>query len=125
MVQFEDDIQKDMKMTYLFDAKYRIASKLCNGVDVPPDDAINQMHRYRDAIYYRDYAEAPLKKEVIGGYIFFPGDGKRMDSSWYRFWYHNIRMWKYVDMAPWTIAMSPFMRIHEYAWRWTHGYFKK
>ena len=52
-------------------------------------------------------------------------DGKRMDSSWYRFWYHNIRMWKYVDMAPWTIAMSPFMRIHEYAWRWTHGYFKK
>ena len=52
-------------------------------------------------------------------------DGKRMDSSWYRFWYHNIRMWKYVDMAPWTISMSPFMRIHEYAWRWTHGYFKK
>lgn len=52
-------------------------------------------------------------------------DGKRMYSSWYRFWYHNIRMWKYVDMAPWTIAMSPFMRIHEYAWRWTHGYFKK
>ena len=52
-------------------------------------------------------------------------DGKRMDSSWYRFWYHNIRMRKYVDMAPWTISMSPFMRIHEYAWRWTHGYFKK
>ena len=52
-------------------------------------------------------------------------DGKRMDSSWYRFWYHNIRMWKYVDMAPWTIAMSPFMRIHEYSWRFSHGYFKK
>lgn len=52
-------------------------------------------------------------------------DGKRMDSSWYRFWYHNIRMWKYLDMAPWTIAMSPFMRIHEYVWRLSHGYFKK
>ena len=52
-------------------------------------------------------------------------DGKKMSSSWNRFWYHNIRMWKYVDMAPWTIVMSPFMRIHEYAWRWTHGYFKK
>lgn len=38
---------------------------------MPPDDAINQMHRYRDAIYYRDYVEAPLKKEVIGGYILF------------------------------------------------------
>ena len=52
-------------------------------------------------------------------------DDKKMSSSWYRFWYHNIRMWKYIDMAPWTIVMSPFMRIHEYAWRWTHGYFKK
>ena len=39
------DLQKNMKMTYLFDAKYRIASKNASGVDVPPDDAINQMHR--------------------------------------------------------------------------------
>lgn len=52
-------------------------------------------------------------------------DSKRMGSSWYRFWYHNIRMWKYFDMAPWTIAMSPLVRIHEYTWRLTHGYFKK
>lgn len=70
----KNDLHKGMKMTYLFDAKYRIAGKQ-SGVDVPPDDAINQMHRYRDAIYYQDYAEASLKKEVIGGYILFPGDG--------------------------------------------------
>ena len=31
-------------MTYLFDAKYRIDGKV-NGVDTPPEDAINQMHR--------------------------------------------------------------------------------
>jgi hypothetical protein len=36
------------------------------------------MHRYRDAIYYKDNkeSEASLKKEVIGGYILFPGNGE-------------------------------------------------
>lgn len=73
----KDDLQKGMKMTYLFDAKYRIEGKTEKGVDLPPEDAINQMHRYRDAIYYKDGAEGDelLKKEVIGGYILFPGDG--------------------------------------------------
>lgn len=86
----KNDLQKDMKMTYLFDAKYRIASKNASGVDVPPDDAINQMHRYRDAIYYRDYVEAPLKKEVIGGYILFPGDGEPVDVEASKF-YQTIK----------------------------------
>ena len=71
------DLQKDMKLTYLFDAKYRISNRDAKGVDAPPDDAINQMHRYRDAIYYRDHKDHDaLKKEVIGGYILFPGDGE-------------------------------------------------
>lgn len=52
-------------------------------------------------------------------------DEKKMGSSWYRFWYHNVRILKYLDVAPWTILMSPFMRIHEYMWRFSHGYFKK
>lgn len=49
-----------MKYTYLFDAKYRIADtdedSNCygSGYDVPPVDAIDQMHRYRDAIYYTE-----------------------------------------------------------------------
>ena len=71
----KNDLQENMKLTYLFDAKYRIGGKV-KGVDVPPDDAINQMHRYRDAIYYKDYSSDALKKEVIGGYILFPGDGE-------------------------------------------------
>jgi hypothetical protein len=72
----KDDIEKGMKMTYLFDAKYRINDRTNEGVDTPPDDAINQMHRYRDAIYYKDNrtADGKLKKEVIGGYILFPGN---------------------------------------------------
>ena len=86
----KNDLQKDMKMTYLFDAKYRIASKDSHGVDVPPDDAINQMHRYRDAIYYRDYAGASLKKEVIGGYVLFPGDGDLTDVAVSKF-YQTIK----------------------------------
>ncbi len=71
----KDDMKKGMKMTYLFDAKYRLGGKE-RGVDTPPEDAINQMHRYRDAIYYKDYEANQLKKEVIGGYILFPGDGE-------------------------------------------------
>ncbi len=58
----KNDLQEGMKMTYLFDAKYRIDGKDKNGVDVPPEDAINQMHRYRDAIYYKDYQSPNFTK---------------------------------------------------------------
>ena len=78
------DYQRDIKLTYLFDAKYRIEGRV-NDVDMPPDDAINQMHRYRDAIYYRENKSKDLKKEVIGGYILFPGDGKKADVEVSRF----------------------------------------
>ena len=69
----------DFKITYLFDAKYRVAEKAQGAAySSPPQDAIDQMHRYRDAIYYSETGPAAhekLKKEVIGGYILFPGDG--------------------------------------------------
>lgn len=81
----KNDLQQGMKMTYLFDAKYRIDGK-DKGVDVPPEDAINQMHRYRDAIYYKDYNANTLKKEVIGGYILFPGDGDPNDVAVSKFY---------------------------------------
>lgn len=83
----KDDIEKGMKMTYLFDAKYRINDRTDAGVDTPPDDAINQMHRYRDAIYYKDNKDGDnsLKKEVIGGYILFPGNGDPIEVAKARF----------------------------------------
>ena len=65
-----------MKYTYLFDAKYRIDdARDRNGYDVPPEDAIDQMHRYRDAIYYTEEGSdhEHLKKEIIAGYVLFPG----------------------------------------------------
>lgn len=82
----KDDMRKGMKMTYLFDAKYRIDGRDSLGVDTPPEDAINQMHRYRDAIYYKSHSSAELKKEIIGGYILFPGDGAPADVEVSKFY---------------------------------------
>ena len=66
--------QRDIQYTFLFDAKYRIDDERKDGQDVPPTDAINQMHRYRDAIYYVDKENNKPKREVIGGYVLFPGN---------------------------------------------------
>lgn len=62
------------RLTYLYDAKYRVKDE--KDADVPLEDTLNQMHRYRDAIYFDiDENERPKGKEVIGGYILFPGRG--------------------------------------------------
>ena len=78
------------ELTYLFDAKYRVSDdneftkedkeeiNTLRTADYPPSDAINQMHRYRDAIYYGEKQENVQRhsaKEIIGGYILFPGRG--------------------------------------------------
>lgn len=81
----------EMMLTYLYDAKYRVINDrkldkdfeeqdileniMLEGGDYPPTDAINQMHRYRDAIYYSKDHEPYRSKEIIGGYILFPGRG--------------------------------------------------
>jgi hypothetical protein len=71
----KNDLKENLQFTYLFDAKYRLVSDDTeNGNDFPPDDAINQMHRYRDAIFYQDNQESNKpKKEVVGAYVLFPG----------------------------------------------------
>jgi hypothetical protein len=78
--------ERDIVYTYLFDAKYRLNDRRIEGKDVPPEDAINQMHRYRDAIYYADgKSNEQLKKEIIGGYVLYPGNmGKtEYEQSYY------------------------------------------
>lgn len=89
------------ELTYLFDAKYRLLddSRLnqedreelngAHGADTPPADAINQMHRYRDAIYYGSDRQTHTAKEIIGGYILFPGRGDN-ESVRKRFFYKSI-----------------------------------
>lgn len=64
-------------LTYLFDAKYRVLgdddSASDSVIDYPVEDTLNQMHRYRDAIYYSDGDNKGFAKEIVGGYILFPG----------------------------------------------------
>lgn len=88
-------------LTYLYDAKYRVQDdkndgELDEGADIdiadyPLPDAINQMHRYRDAIYYTmKEDERPRGKEIIGGYILFPGrtEGDAVEN---RYFYKSIK----------------------------------
>lgn len=72
----KNDLKENYVLTYLYDAKYRLASDDKDGApDLPTDDSINQMHRYRDAIYYVNKEKSKPEKEVIGAYILFPGSG--------------------------------------------------
>lgn len=92
------------ELTYLFDAKYRVSDdnefskedkeeiNTLKAADYPPSDAINQMHRYRDAIYYGDSVNNVRQhtaKEIIGGYILFPGRGND-DAIRNRYFYKSI-----------------------------------
>jgi hypothetical protein len=73
----KNDLKENYVMTYLYDAKYRLASDKKEGSpDLPTEDSINQMHRYRDAIYYVNKDKIKPEKEVIGAYILFPGSGE-------------------------------------------------
>jgi hypothetical protein len=76
----KNDLKDNYVLTYLYDAKYRLASDEREGQpDLPTEDSINQMHRYRDAIYYVNKQNNKPEKEVIGGYILFPGAGNIED----------------------------------------------
>lgn len=73
----KNDLKENYVLTYLYDAKYRLASDEKEGSpDFPTEDSINQMHRYRDAIYYVNKDKSKPEKEVIGAYILFPGSGE-------------------------------------------------
>ncbi|MBT5426881.1 MAG: DUF2357 domain-containing protein, partial [Bacteroidetes bacterium] len=64
-----DDLPQKPIYTWIFDAKYRL-----NGNDAP-DDAINQMHQYRDAILWAgDTAGVGhLIRESVGAFALYPG----------------------------------------------------
>ncbi|WP_192021941.1 DUF2357 domain-containing protein [Shewanella sp. WPAGA9] len=60
----------------LFDAKYRIDNYQIDAKDAVPEDAINQMHRYRDAIIHQQQNdnEKPIKsRPVMGAFALYPG----------------------------------------------------
>lgn len=77
---------------WIFDAKYRIASEdNTQGkelIDYAPDDAINQMHRYRDALIHLDKSGAnsgSKSRPILGAYVLYPGFfDEENDEHFYR-----------------------------------------
>jgi hypothetical protein len=65
------------KIHWIFDAKYRIDNASDQkGKDLVPEDAINQMHRYRDALIQLDrneHGQPILSRPFIGAFVLFPG----------------------------------------------------
>ena len=63
------DLPDQPVYTWIFDAKYRL------GKDGAPDDAINTMHRYRDAILWsaESSGKGPLTRESLGAFVLYPG----------------------------------------------------
>jgi len=61
---------------YIFDAKYRInvdPDYIRNfGQAGPPEDTINTMHRYRDAVVADEKNQDSYNRNVFGAFIFFP-----------------------------------------------------
>jgi hypothetical protein len=70
------------QFVWIFDAKYRIKkdsnkekSPIDQG-DLAPDDAINQMHRYRDALIYQNKSnneQVVKSRPVFGAFALYPG----------------------------------------------------
>jgi len=63
------------KVQWIFDAKYRIDTDI-EAVDVPPNDAINQMHRYRDALIHVHKAndnQPEKSRPILGAFVLYPG----------------------------------------------------
>ncbi len=67
-----NDLPHKPVYTWIFDAKYRIKGNNA------PDDAVNQMHRYRDAILWREETagtvDLRLTRESIGSFVLYPGE---------------------------------------------------
>ena len=72
-----NDLPHQPVYTWIFDAKYRLNNNNA------PDDAVNQMHRYRDAIVWSDEVEGNTKltREGIGAYVLYPGNENNLTEQ--------------------------------------------
>jgi len=71
----EATFANEKSIQWIFDAKYRIADD-SNDMDRAPDDAINQMHRYRDALIHVNKADdggQEKTRPILGAYVLYPG----------------------------------------------------
>ncbi|MFV0447230.1 MAG: DUF2357 domain-containing protein [Vibrio sp.] len=75
--------QESQQFIWLFDAKYRIKTEKSrfdddndgdiNATDYVPEDAINQMHRYRDALIRLSANTGEKSRPVFGAFALYPG----------------------------------------------------
>jgi len=87
----KNDQPRNLYLTYLFDAKYRLIesdrySKI-EKMDEPLPEDLRQMRDYKEAIYRKegDGADNEHSKEVMGAYVLFPGIGnEELHGRYYR-----------------------------------------
>jgi len=110
----KNDLSDQYVFTYVYDAKYRLEADVNNVVmDSPPEDAINQMHRYRDAIYSEDKVTGVPEREVIGSYVLFPGKGSV--DGFRKLYYQQSIPWINIGaypLAPNNAAATALIREH-------------
>lgn len=74
-ILLEAEYDNGEKIRWIFDAKYRIDTEN-EVVDYAPDDAINQMHRYRDALIHIHQADDGWQEKsrpIFGAFVLYPG----------------------------------------------------
>jgi len=74
-ILLEASFPDNSRIRWIFDAKYRIAVEDGND-DLIPDDAINQMHRYRDALIHLSAGEDGVTEKsrpIVGAFVLYPG----------------------------------------------------
>lgn len=75
-ILMEVTLPEGQSIFWIFDAKYRLRAGNGQDTDLPPDDAINQMHRYRDALIHADSADEQRHiktRPVYGAFVLYPG----------------------------------------------------
>lgn len=82
-ILLEAEFEKGEKLRWIFDAKYRISAGDKN-IDYAPDDAINQMHRYRDALIHIHQADDGWQEKtrpIFGAFVLYPGWFENADMN--------------------------------------------
>lgn len=96
-IVLEATFRNDEKIVWIFDAKYRVDSGAKGASrDLAPEDALNQMHRYRDALIYLSKHTATTARKsrpVIEAFVLYPG------------WYPDDEQ-KNVADSPYAVAIE-------------------
>ncbi|MGV8122400.1 MAG: nuclease domain-containing protein [Candidatus Xenobiia bacterium LiM19] len=100
--------------TYIFDAKYRIETNgeylTRYGCPGPPESAINQMHRYRDALFEHFAESGSFERVAYGAYVLFPFHDERSfsDSRFFRS-VHTINVGAFPALPGHTALLDDFL----------------